>query len=75
MWCAVCDVVGKRTHPDFPKLAISQPLDQLQRFPWDLPNVFGLDGQVCEPGHAFVAGDDQAATQPGGPGCTETEGT
>lgn len=73
MWCVVCSVVGALTHPDLPELPVSKPLDQLQGFPWDLPHIFGLDGQVCQPGHALVAGHNQTTAQPGGPGCNRTE--
>lgn len=57
-----------RTHPDLPKLAVAETFDELQRLPWDLPHVFGFDGQVGQAGHAFVARHDQSAAQPRSPG-------
>lgn len=64
-----------RTHPNLPKLPIPETLDQLQRLPWDLPHVFGFDGQVSEAGHAFVAGNHQATAEPRGSICTQHTAT
>ncbi|TNN85422.1 hypothetical protein EYF80_004444 [Liparis tanakae] len=59
-----------RTHPDLPKLPVSEPLDELQRLPRDLPHVFGFNGQVGEARHPFMAGNHQATAEPGGSVCT-----
>lgn len=51
------------THPDLPKLPVPKTLDELQRFPWDLPHIFGFDRQVGQARHPFVAGNHQATAE------------
>lgn len=69
MWPLLPEAI--RTHPDLPKLPVPKTLDELQRLARDLPHVLSFNRQVCEAGHPLVAGDHQAAAEPGGPVCTE----
>lgn len=47
----------QHTHPYFPKLPISQSLDQLQGFSKDFPDIFSCDRQILKLWHSFVTGD------------------
>lgn len=50
-------IESEHTHPYFPKLPISQSLDQLQGFARDFPDIFGFDRQIGKPWHPFVTGN------------------